>query len=305
MKKRMILLAVVCLGVTVYMALLSIRTTEIEVTGHRLEAQRVVQTITCSGTITAGEVKSVTAPVGCVIDRMLVKEGQAVSAGDTIATIDKDESKRLQQERAIGAVLLAAMPTELRASVDGIVVSVTVDDGVWLDEGMPCVMIAEKSDIHVSVNIREKHLNSVKCGQVATVSGNGLRRDSYKGTLKEISSVVSNTNGSAVQGRVDLENGQVDDSFRLGLSAKVKLDVVLEEHGIVVPYNAVVEEDNNTFIYIAQGNKAIRREIQCVVQLQDGVMVDDLSLEGVVVITQPQAGISGQPVNVRPEVAKG
>ena len=71
------------------------------VTTGQASAGTIRQSVQASGSITAAGVRSVTLPEGTVLDTILVKEGQSIEEGQTLATCDMDElSAKLERTRA-------------------------------------------------------------------------------------------------------------------------------------------------------------------------------------------------------------
>ncbi len=299
MKKRTVVFVVLALALATYITARSSVGEATQVSGQRLALQRVEQTVSCTGVVMAGDVRDVSSEIGCVIDEVLVEEGQAVVAGEAIATIDKEATRQLQSQRYTDALMLSTMPDELRADVDGIIISVDALNGSWLEAGMPCAVMAPRDDLVVNINIREKYLSELKQGQTVAVSGTGLRASTYSGTLEEISSAVSNTSTPLIQGTVRLTPGQIDSSFRIGLSAKVKITTQVKESGIIIPYGAVNKDEDNTYILLVEEGVVRKHAIETIAQLPEGVLVDDATLDQKVVVTQPQLVAPGETVSVR------
>lgn len=71
------------------------------VTTQQAKAGTISQSVQSSGSITASSVLSVSLPEGVVLDNILVKEGQSVVEGQTLATCDVDElSTKLDRAKA-------------------------------------------------------------------------------------------------------------------------------------------------------------------------------------------------------------
>ena len=288
MKKWGWLLGGVVLAVTV-MAVGTSEDSTVTVSGIRLHTQRAESTVSCSGIVEAGDVIGVTASIPCVVEEVLVEEGQAVKAGDPVVKIDKEASRYILDERDAQALSLSVMPDELCAETDGIVVGVTTKTGDVLEVGVPGVMLAERRSLLVRVAIPEKHLNTVKCGQSVTISGKGLYASSYRGTLEEIAASVSTVGGtSAVSGRVVLKAADIDDSFRIGLTTKVNVITASYEDCVVIPHEAVMRDQDDAYVYVWRNGVVEKQTVHIQAEVQDGVLVQE-SLSGTVVVTQPSA----------------
>lgn len=268
------------------------RSTSVTLKTMVLNTQRVEQTLSCNGVIEAGEHVAVFAPQTCIADEVLVEIGQRVSTGDTLITVDKDATKCLQlgDDRVSTALSLTAMGGSITASQDGIVVSVEASDGMLLDSAEPCVIIAPDSGLQVRVMIREKQLPSLEVGQEARISGAGLDKPLYHGQLIEISSAVSELSGGEgiVEGIIALNNGEIDTSMRLGLSAKAKVVISSTEDGILVPYEAIVgEDDGEQYVYFVQNGCAKRETIDPKGDVSGGVLVSRADWIGRSLVLEP------------------
>ena len=257
-----------------------------------LHTQRVEQTISCNGVIEAGELVAVIAPQTCIADEVLVEVGQRVTAGDTLITIDKEATKRMQLggNRVSEALPLTAMKESITASQSGIVVSVEASDGMMLEPTEPCVVIATDDGLQVRVMIREKQLPSLEVGQEVFISGAAFDKSEYCGHLSEISSAVSETAGGEgiVEGVVTLYDGEADTSMRLGLTAKAKVVVSSIEQGLLIPYEAVVDDDGDVpYVYFVQDGCAKRETIDTQGDFGGGLLVPRADWVGRSIVLEP------------------
>lgn len=281
---------------------LSVRTTV-------LQMQRVEQTVSCNGVIEAGEITGVFAPQTCIVHEVLVEVGQRVKAGDVLISIDKDATKKLQMnsDRLTEALPLTTMGTEITSPTDGIVLSVEAMDGVMVETTEPCVTIAPIAQLQVRVLIREKQLPSLEVGQVVRVSGAGFDKSVYHGCLEEIAGAVSASSGGegVVEGVVRLDDGEADDSMRIGLSAKAKVVVSTVEDGLLIPYEAVVNGDGDErYVYFEQDGRAQRRVIDSLGEHAGGVLVDRSEWAGKTVVLEPDKVSDGDQVRAPQEEAR-
>lgn len=267
-----------------------------------LTATPVEQTVTCNGVVEAVDGVGVFAPVSCRIREVCVTEGQRVKKGDVLAVVDK-EATYADANDIPTQVALAAMEEELTASEDGIVVEVYVEAGETLEFGKPCVLLVRPCDLRVRIAIREKDLRVLREGMSVRLSGDGLEQSSYQGTLTEISGTAS-ANGSTtvVEGVVSPDVGQTDDSFRLGLSAKATVITSVIEEGYLIPYEAVLADEKGSYIYVLQDGKACLRRVEEVVQVPQGLLLTDGSLEDATVIMEPEK-VAGDGADVMEAVA--
>ncbi len=258
-----------------------------------LQPQTIEQTVSCSGVVEAGEIEGVFAPQTCIVQEVLVEVGQRVSAGDRLIAINKEATRQLQMssDRLSGALSLTAMNEMITSPTDGIVVSVEAATGVMLETTTPCVTIAPDTGLQVRVMIREKLLPDLEIGQAVRVSGAGFDKELYHGQLSEISSAASDTAGgeSIIEGVITLDDGEADESMRLGLSAKAKVVIATVEQGILIPYEAIVQADSGeSSVYFVEDGRATRRVIEPQGEFAGGVLVLQADWAGNTLVLEPE-----------------
>lgn len=268
-----------------------------------LSARQVEQTVTCLGAVESGKQTGVFAPITCVIRRVEVKQGQRVKKGDVLAVIDRDATREKMEDPA-QLMVLAALSEELTAPGDGIVMAVKAIAGKTLESGNPCVVLAMNSDLQVRIAIRERDLRVLKTGMPVRITGDGFQKDVYEGTLTEIASATRSDSGSGavVEGVVTFKAEQMDASLRLGLSAKAAVVTAVKEDALLLPYETVLTEDEQSYVYVLQDGVASRRNIRISAQTGEGVLVADEDLLGAQVVAQPdRIDRDGVAVSVREE----
>lgn len=298
MKKRW--LWVLLAGVIAIGALTIDRGTEpVKVTTTLLKAERVEQTVTCTGVVESAKATGVFLPIPCVIKQVCVKEGDRVKQGDVLAVVDKQATFETAGDDAV-RMHLAAMAEEVTAAQNGIVIGVNAVEGVPLEPGMPCVLLALERDLQVRVCLREKDLQVIRQGMLVRLSGDGFSRMAYTGLLTDISAAATTDTGAGtiVEGIVKLEAGQRDASLRLGLTARATVVTEVTESGVLVPHEAVLSDEEGTYVYLLKDGCAARQNLKVVGQVAKGVLLADSSLEGERVICNPgdisQSGVMAE-----------
>lgn len=262
-----------------------------------LTPTQVEQTVSCNGVVEAVNGVGVFAPVSCCIREVRVAEGQRVKKGDVLAVVDKEATYAEAGDIAT-QVALAAMEEKLTAPEDGIVVEVSAKAGETLAFGTPCVLLVRPCDLQVRIAIRERDLRVLQEGMSVRISGDGLEQAAYLGKLTEISGTASaDSSAIVVEGIVVPNEGQTDDSFRLGLSAKATVITSVVEEGYLIPYEAVLADEQGSYIYVLQEGKACLRRVNEAVQVPYGLLMADDSLVEATVILEPEK-VSGDGATV-------
>lgn len=255
-----------------------------------LSSQTVDKTITCDGVIEAGEAMPIFVKTGCYIDEVIAQKGMFVQEGDVLAYVDKSTTKASGKVTQGDALILSTMSEEIRAPKSGIVLKIDAKEGVWMEKTEACAVIAPCDSIRVRVAIREKYLPSLHSGLTATISGDALRDDCYRGVLTEISSTAQSLEGggTVVEGIVEFDDLHNDPSLRIGINVKAKIVVETVKDGVVIPYEAVGDHNRSQgFVYVLAGGEAVKYVIDRDDQLSNGLLVRDDRLIGKQIIAKP------------------
>ena len=298
MKKRWIFAS---LSAVILLATIFTRTTHrpVEVSALTLEPGRVEQTVSCIGVVEASDTTVVALPITCVISQVNVKSGDRVRKGEVLAVVDKEATGKMLFSTA-DLMTLAAMTDEITAPCDGTVMEACTSKQP-LEYGTPCALLAADEDLQVRVAIRERELRSVKQGMKVRITGEGFEMPYYEGELVKISSTArTDDGGTVVEGLVTLAEGVFDPSLRLGLTAKAAIVTSVTENGYIVPYEAVLTDEEGSYVYVLNNGQAQRQEIAVAAQVAQGILLGDDSIVSKQIICDA-ASISdnGQRVTVR------
>lgn len=262
-----------------------------------LKSRRVAYTATYTGKIESAQSKSVYTDAACIAGDVLVKTGQTVEKGDVLFTVDTEATRQVAAMLGdYGDYSEVAMPTstELVAPVRGVVTAVNVKEGEIADTAKPCVVISSGEDLQVKISVPEKGLPGLFVGQKVSVSGVAFARDTYHGRIDSISSAArTQLSGTVTETVVDavvlLDREEIDDSLRVGLSAKA--EILLEEvaDALVVPYEAVMQDDTGAeYVYVLQNGQAVRRSVTTGRVLPEGFVVSEGLTAGERIILSPE-----------------
>ncbi len=285
MKKWVVLLLVAAVVSGVFV-LSGSEDSAVEVTVATIQPQRVEQTVLCTGLVEVADTTPLVLPYSCVIEQVLVKEGQRVKEGDVLAVMDKEATRNLLVPEM--AVSLAATDKEITAPADGVVMTVGAVEGQMLMEGTPCAVLVCDMDLQVRIAIPEKHLPDMEPGMTARITGSGFDKAVYTGTLNEIAAVAQMDagGGTVVQGVVSLD--LPDESMRVGLNARATVVTAVADTALVIPYEAVMTDDAGESVYLIQNGCAHKTALTGATQVANGYLVTDSRFDGATVALQPE-----------------
>ena len=171
---------------------------------------------------------------------------------------------------------------QVMAPISGIVSSVNVQQQE--EAGFsPVAVILEDEGLRINLSVNESQISGIEVGQKAEITGVGFEGKIYSGTVSRISNIAQQVVSSGgqetvvtVMVEVDKEN-QEDLSFlKSGFTAKCKIIKSINENCIVVPYEAVLAEDNGQeYVYKVIDNRAVKTYITTGKEFENGFEVTD------------------------------
>lgn len=208
--------------------------------------------------------------------KYMVKEGDMVSKGDTIALID----------RSIKG--LDFKPAVINSPISGVAGNLILDPGTMVAPGIPVAMVANINTVKVEINIPEKDISKVKVGNKAIIRVSSYPDEVFNGQLIKVSPVL-NPMSRASQASVSISNS--GRKLRPGMFANIEL--AMEEHNnvLLVPVQAVTETGGKKFVFTANGEKAEMKEVTTGIENNDFIEITSGLKPGDKVITLGNYGL--------------
>ena len=266
------------------------------------------------------------------VDRVAVSEGQRVSKGQLLATLNSatvqnahevanstlrqaqdayDRLKSLHDKGSItdiqfvevqtGLAQAKAMEAIARKSVEdanlyapfaGIIAKRSVEEGANVIPGVSAFKLVSIDEIDVKVPIPENEIGSIKNGQSATVTVPALGNREYRGIVHQ-KGVEANPISRAYNIQIRVQNPQSE--LLPGMVCKVFMlnDGDNDTQKIIIPNKSVqISPDNRQFVWLADGNTATRRFITVGALTDYGVTVESGLQEGDRLIVEGGSKIS-------------
>lgn len=211
---------------------------------------------------------------------------------------EEADAARSQTEAAEAAWQLATLElsyTKVRAPFSGRVVTRAVDQGQTVANGTVLFTLADLSRLLARVHVPAREFRSIQTDQPVqlVVDSTG---DHLQGHIFLVSPVVDPTAGTI---KVTVEVRKWPESTRPGDFAQVSIVTDRHEGVLVVPRIAVLNDHSERVVYLADGNKAVRRVVK--VGFEDDERSEIVSglAEGDLIVVQGQRSLSdGQAISV-------
>lgn len=279
----------------------------------RVETAHLQRTVAKLEIILPGEVEgsrdaSLAAPMGGFVERVLLREGDEVKSGDTIAWIDRSvydahleaaqarldqanselaltqrAGKSLTQARRDAARFNAraaeaqhrlasvqASRARVRAPFDGVIARSRIERGEVLPPGGLVARVVQLDPIHVSATVSDRDIIVLRKGMAAHITTSAT-----SGVFSGIISAVSpaaDLNTRAFEIEIRLENPNHE--LLPGMIAQVSISVDSGEEAYVLPQYVLVTRRDGNGVFVAEDEVARWRPLELGRILRDQIVVE-------------------------------
>lgn len=233
--------------------------------------------------ITNGEVESqssieVFPSMSGKIAAINVMLGSSVKKGDVIAKVDPSEP----------GTNYALSPVE--APISGSIVSSPLKIGTKVSTATAITMIGDIENLQVTASVPERYVAELKTGLKAEVYLEAYPGVVFTATVARVSPVVDAATRTK---EIILNFDKKDSRINAGMFAKVKLFISKYEGHIAIPKDAVVEQDENSYLYIVNDDNTVSKRVVKLGKSVDGIIqVVDNVMPGERVVVDGMLAIS-------------
>ena len=240
----------------------------------------IKNTVEAVGTVKPRERFGVRSHIGGRVDKILVKEGQHVKEGDTLAIMSSSEratllaAARLQGPDVVKQWEDVYLQFPLLAPIEGDVIVRSVHAGQSVSPSEDVVVISDR--LIVKVPVDETDIAKVKVGQEADVIAEAYPDSVAKGRVDHIYFESKDINNLTTY-EVEIVADQLPEVFRSGMSANVEILLQKKDHALLLPQGAVQDREGKSFVMIraGEGEKYSTKQVQT--GISDNVNVEILS----------------------------
>lgn len=156
--------------------------------------------------------------------------------------------------------------TEIRAPITGVVSTRSIKVGQHISVSDLTFRITNTSKLVAYLKIPQSELTKFSAGIVATVRVDAMPEHTFSALIARISPTIDARNGT-FRATAFIEN----DAGLLAPGMFGRFEIAYEKHtnALLIPAAAIVEEDNQSIVYIVDNGSAVRRTIEVGIE-QDG-----------------------------------
>jgi len=232
-------------------------------------------------------------PINGRIDKILVKEGDQIKVGQTLALMSSTErAALLDAARARGPEEIkywedVYKATPLIAPIDGEVIVSTVEPGQTVTASDVIVVLSDY--LIVQAQVDETDVGKVRIGQEAAITLDAYPEIKITGKVGHIYYESQIVNNVTIY-KVDILPDSIPDVFRSGMSATVNIMEKSKDDVLTLPIGAVKRDKTGAYVLVskAKGQKPEERKVELGISDEKNVeMLSGLTVnDRVLVVTQ-------------------
>lgn len=171
------------------------------------------------------------------------------------------------------------------APIDGYVEAVNVTENEVAATGYPAFTISGKKTIMVTFYVTEEVKNFLQPGAAVTVDNNGKE---YRGSISSVGTAVDAQKGLfKAEAQIFVDGGSISS----GVSVSLSVVTSAVKDTIVIPYDAVYYDNNQSYVYCVEEGKAVRVDVTTGLYNDDLIAVTEGLKPGDEVITSWASGL--------------
>lgn len=247
-------------------------------------------------------------PVNGRIESILVKEGERVKTGQTMAIMSSTERAALldaaqnQGPEKLKYWQQVYKPIILLAPIDGEVIVATIQPGQTVTTVDAIVVLSDQLIVRAQVD--ETDIGKIKLGQKAVVSIDAYPDDKIDAVTEHIYYESETVNNVTVY-KADLKTEKVPAFFRSGMNATIDFIEEEKDNIMLVPLGVAHKDEQGSFVLLKNGGPdvAIRQAVVTGIsddkniEIVSGLKPDDRILLKIKKYALPKSDIGTNPLS--------
>ncbi len=148
--------------------------------------------------------------------------------------------------------------TRVTAPISGYVTSSNVTVGQMVGAGAPMITIINTNSMDIKLKVTESTVTGIAQGSEAQISVKSAGIENMAGTVATVSPSKDAATGLY---EVVINVPNEDGTLKGGMFADVNIVTEKYDNVLCVPSNAIISEDDKSYVYVQQGEKAVKKEV--------------------------------------------
>jgi len=232
-------------------------------TGDRDQAQRnldAMRALEKRGSASPGEVADAETRLRAAQAQVKMLE-QKLSSRYSRPEIARFQAQAGEARAAYAAAEDLLRNSNVRAPHEGVVYSLPVKPGVFVNTGDLLVEVADLSKVQLRAFVDEPDIGRLQSGQQVTVSWDGLPAQHWDGKVTQVPTNVV-TRGTRNVGEFTCMVNNPGERLLPNVNVNVAIVTAHHEHALTVPREAIHQDEEQDFVYQVVGGELQRRKVE-------------------------------------------
>jgi membrane fusion protein, multidrug efflux system len=246
----------------------------------------ILKTLTYPGDLHAKREATVYPPVAGRVLRYNYREGDFVTKGATVVSLDREEKWNKYK------------PVLVDAPISGRIAEVYMEAGDFATTAAPLFMVIEGGPVRAAMHIPDPDLRTIRPGMEALLTVPSIVDTIFTGVVTHVTPYIESETRT---GEVQAEFPDYGSSLLPGMYGDVTIVLDRKQNTIVIPLVALLYEEGTTkaYVFIITGDHAVRRAVETGIIGMDKVEIVTGVAEGDSVVVTGKENLSdGTPAVV-------
>ena len=202
-----------------------------------------------------------------------------------------------QREAALARIKVTLDKATIEAPITGVISRKYIDEGNMVGPSTPLVRIVQIETLKVLGGVSERYLPQLAPGKTPVkIKTDAYPEDEFEGVVHRVGVAVDTVTRT---GEVEIRVPNPDRRLKPGMFARTTIVLTERENAVVVPDSALLREQDDVYVFVANGGRAERRRVKLgLSQSQYYEVLDGLSVGDTVIIRGQRQLKDGQAVEV-------
>jgi macrolide-specific efflux system membrane fusion protein len=241
----------------------------------QIKRENIQVTVLATGTVQPQNRLEIKSPIAGRVERVLIKEGELVKKGQTLAWMSSTErAALLDAARSKGREELKKWeelyrPTPVISPINATVILKNVEPGQSFTSTDPIFVLSNR--LTVKAQVDETDIARIKVDQKANVILDAYASDRVDAVVTSIAYDATQVNNVTTY-LVDVTPMTAPEYMRSGMTANVYFQVESKENILVIPTTAIEFENKQAFVLKSENGEKLRIAIE--VGITDGKLTE-------------------------------
>jgi multidrug efflux pump subunit AcrA (membrane-fusion protein) len=195
------------------------------------------------------------------------------------------QAKLKEMEALLAQEQIRLRNTVIAAPFQGEIMRKYVDSGALVSPSTPLVHLVHTATLKVVANVLERDIPLLKPGIIVRIRTEAYPDKVFEGKVARVNTGLDSSTRT-LQAEIEIPNSTRE--LRPGMFARIEVFLQEKTGVVVVPREAVVEEQGEKFVFMVDGNKATRRPVVTGIAQDQFVEIREGLKEGEQVVTKGQ-----------------